>query len=79
MIAQLLKLLGYATGQFGKIIKPAPADVLTTQEADRLLAPFIKPLPPFDEMVAGKGRGSTRARVEDGRLARGEPGAVETV
>jgi hypothetical protein len=45
-----------------EIIKLAPADVLTTQEADRLLAPFIKPLPSFDEMVAGKGRGSTRAR-----------------
>jgi hypothetical protein len=36
-----------------EIIKLAPADVLTTQEANRLLAPFIKPLPSFDEMVAG--------------------------
>ena len=30
------------------------ADVLTTQEAGKLLAPFIKPLPSFDEMVLGK-------------------------
>jgi hypothetical protein len=36
-----------------EIIKLAPADVLTTQEANRLLAPFIKPLPSFDEMVGG--------------------------
>jgi hypothetical protein len=35
-----------------EIIKLAPADVLTTQEANRLLAPFIKPLPSFDAMVA---------------------------
>jgi hypothetical protein len=34
-----------------EIIKLAPADVLTTQEANRLLAPFIKPLPSLDEMV----------------------------
>jgi hypothetical protein len=38
-----------------EIIKLAPEDVLTTREADRLLAPFLKPLPLFDEMVAGKG------------------------
>jgi len=36
-----------------EIIKLAPEDVLTTQEANRLLAPFIKPLPSFDAMVAG--------------------------
>jgi hypothetical protein len=47
-----------------EIIKLSPNDVLTTQEAGHLLAPFIKPLPSFDEMVAGKGRGSIRARVE---------------
>jgi hypothetical protein len=37
-----------------EIIKLGPADVLTTQEAGRLLAPFIKPLPSFDEMFASK-------------------------
>src|SRR6516225_3076586 len=47
-----------------EIIKLAPEDVVTPQEADRLLAPFIKPLPSFDEMVTGKGRGSMRVRVE---------------
>ena len=47
-----------------EIIKLASADVLTTQEANRLLAPFIKSLPSFDEMVTRKGRESTRARVE---------------
>jgi hypothetical protein len=30
------------------------ADVLTTQEAGKLLAPIIKPLPSFDEFVLGK-------------------------
>jgi hypothetical protein len=47
-----------------EIIKLAPADVLTTREANCLLAPFIKPLPSFDEMVTGKRRGSMRVRVE---------------
>ena len=37
-----------------EIIKLAPADVLTTQEAGRLLAPFIMPLPSLDEMLSGK-------------------------
>jgi hypothetical protein len=32
-----------------EITKLDPADVLTTQEAARLLAPFIKPLPRFNE------------------------------
>jgi len=31
-----------------------PADVLTTEESAKLLAPFIKPLPSFDDMVLGK-------------------------
>jgi hypothetical protein len=35
-----------------EIIKLAPADVLTTEEAGHLLAPFIKPLPSFDEMLS---------------------------
>ena len=35
----------------GELIKLDPADVLTTQEAARLLAPLIKPLPSFDEAV----------------------------
>jgi hypothetical protein len=38
-----------------EIIKLDPADVLTTADAARLLAPLIKPLPNFDEMVLGKG------------------------
>lgn len=45
-----------------EIIKLAPADVLTTQEADRLLAPFIKPLPSFAEMVAGVNAGAVIGR-----------------
>ena len=34
-----------------QLIKLDPADVLTTQEAAKLLAPLIKPLPSFDEAV----------------------------
>jgi hypothetical protein len=37
-----------------KIIKLSPDDVLTTQEARRLLAPLINPLPSFEKMVGGK-------------------------
>ena len=40
-----------------EIIKLDPADVLTTAEAARRLAPLIKPLPSFDEMVLGKAPG----------------------
>jgi hypothetical protein len=36
------------------ITKLARADVLRTQEAARLLAPFIEPLPSFEELVLGK-------------------------
>ncbi|MFD5061793.1 hypothetical protein [Streptomyces sp. NPDC058394] len=36
-----------------EIIKLDAADVLTTQEAARLLEPLIKPLPNFDEYVLG--------------------------
>ena len=32
-------------------IKLDPADVLTAKEAGELLAPFIKPLPPFDDSL----------------------------
>jgi hypothetical protein len=42
-----------------EIMKLSPEDVLTTQEAGRLLAPFIKPLPSFEKMVGGK-IGATR-------------------
>jgi hypothetical protein len=35
------------------IIKLDPSDVLTTAHASELLAPLIKPLPSFDEMVLG--------------------------
>jgi hypothetical protein len=37
-----------------QITKLDPADVLTTEEAARRLAPLIKTLPSFDEMVLGK-------------------------
>jgi hypothetical protein len=37
-----------------EIFKLAPADVLTTEQSGKLLAPLIKPLPDFDEMVFGK-------------------------
>ncbi|MEP6618741.1 MAG: hypothetical protein ABJE47_05485 [bacterium] len=37
-----------------EIIKLAPADVMTTAQAAKLLAPFVKPLPNFDEYVLGK-------------------------
>jgi hypothetical protein len=36
-----------------EIIKLDPADVITPQEAAEKLAPLIKPLPSFDEMVLG--------------------------
>jgi hypothetical protein len=36
------------------IIKLDPADVLTTADAAKLLAPLIQPLPSFDEMVLGQ-------------------------
>jgi hypothetical protein len=36
------------------IIKLDPADVLTTAESGKKLAPMIKPLPSFDELVLGK-------------------------
>jgi hypothetical protein len=37
-----------------------PADVLTTEESARLLAPFIKPLPSFDEVVLSKSQAAGR-------------------
>ena len=37
-----------------EIFKLAPEDVLTSEESGKLLAPYIKPLPSFDEMVLGK-------------------------
>ena len=37
-----------------ELFKLDPADVLTTEESARLLAPFIKPLPSFDEAVLGR-------------------------
>jgi hypothetical protein len=36
-----------------ELIKLDPADVLTTEESAKLLAPLIKPLPSFDEVVLG--------------------------
>jgi hypothetical protein len=37
-----------------EITKLTPEDVLTTEDSGKLLAPFIKPLPSYDEMVRGK-------------------------
>ena len=37
-----------------QIVKLDPADVLTTAQAAKLLAPLIQPLPSFDQMVLGK-------------------------
>lgn len=37
-----------------QIIKLDPADVMTTAQAAKLLAPLIQPLPNFDEYVLGK-------------------------
>jgi len=42
-----------------EIIKVAPADVRTTEESAKLLAPFIKPLPSYDEFVLGKKAATT--------------------
>jgi hypothetical protein len=36
------------------VVKLDPADVLTTAESAKLLAPLIKPLPSFDDAVLGK-------------------------
>jgi hypothetical protein len=40
----------------GRLTKLAPADVMTTQESGRILAPYIKPLPPFDPKLHGRMR-----------------------
>lgn len=37
-----------------ELFKLDPADVLTTEESGKLLAPLIKPLTSFDEVVLGK-------------------------
>jgi hypothetical protein len=37
-----------------------PADVLTTQQAAKLLDPFIKPLPSFDDFVLGQAKADPR-------------------
>jgi hypothetical protein len=42
-----------------EITKLDPADVLTSEQAGKLLAPLIKPLPSFDEMVLGKRAAAT--------------------
>jgi hypothetical protein len=43
-----------------ELIKLDPADVLTTEESGKLLAPLIKPLPSFDEVVLGKTQAAGR-------------------
>jgi len=42
-----------------ELFKLDPADVLTTEQSGKLLAPLIKPLPSFDEMVLGKKSAAT--------------------
>ena len=37
-----------------ELFKLDPAEVLTTEQSAKLLAPLIQPLPSFDEMVLGK-------------------------
>jgi len=37
-----------------ELFKLAPEDVLTTEQSAKLLAPLIKPLPSYAEMVLGK-------------------------
>ena len=37
-----------------ELFKLDPADVVTTEQAEKLLSPLIKPLPSFDEYVLGK-------------------------
>jgi len=37
-----------------RLIKLDHADVVTSEQAGKLLAPIIKPQPSFDEMVLGK-------------------------
>jgi hypothetical protein len=43
-----------------ELFKLDAADVLTTDESAKLLAPFIKPLPSFDEAVLGRGKAAGR-------------------
>jgi hypothetical protein len=43
-----------------ELIKLDPADVLTTEESGKLLAPLIKPLPSFDEVVLGRSQAAGR-------------------
>jgi hypothetical protein len=43
-----------------ELFKLDPADVLTTEESAKLLAPLIKPLPSFDEAVLGKSHAAGR-------------------
>lgn len=42
-----------------KIIKLDPADVMTTAQVAKLLAPLIQPLPDFDEYVLGKAKAAS--------------------
>lgn len=44
------------TPEASEVVKLDPADVVTTEQAGKLLNPLIKPLPSFDEAVLGKAR-----------------------
>jgi hypothetical protein len=43
-----------------ELFKLDPAEVLTTEESAKLLAPLIKPIPSFDEVVLGKSQTAGR-------------------
>jgi hypothetical protein len=43
-----------------ELVKLDPADVLTTEQSAKLLAPFIKALPSFDEYVLAKSATAAR-------------------
>ena len=47
------KVLGKKVRQ-NRIVKLDPEDVLTSEQSGKLLAPFIKPLPSFDEVMSGR-------------------------
>ena len=44
-----------------ELFKLAPEDVLTTEQSAKLLAPLIKPLPSYEEMVLGRKPAETLA------------------
>ena len=49
--AEWLEKMSGKRAEKTEITKLDPADVVTTEEAARLLAPFIKPLPSFETVL----------------------------